>query len=371
MAAAAALACLAGASSASPITAADRKKGLAEYFQRLERVAPRVHVLRQPGGFHLNGIGNVLIVEQSDGVVLVDSGASKGVGMRVVEAVKRLTVKPVKAVVITHWHNDHSLGLPAILEAWPRARVIAGRRTVERIKGGAMQAVPFAPSTDYDTKRRAQLQGYIGTLGPNMTDAKLTESERRGWRESLAVMPARMDEAPGTYVVTPTEAVDDRLVIEDPLAPVEVLFLGRANTDGDVEVWLPKQRVVATGDVVTGPAPYEFNVYPSESVAVLRKLKALPFVALVPGHGPVQRDRHGLDLLIGFNEAVIAYVGPRAKTMTLEEASKGLDVEPYRLAIAGKDPWTRSWFDQYALTPLVDSVYREARGEPLGPPGKP
>ena len=65
-------------------------------------------------------ISNVSIIEQSDGIVVIDSGATAADGRRIVAFVRSLTDKPVKAVVITHWHNDHPLGISAIRDAWPR-----------------------------------------------------------------------------------------------------------------------------------------------------------------------------------------------------------------------------------------------------------
>src|SRR4051812_29905493 len=78
----------------------------AGYRQVAERVASRVHLIHQVEPFQISPVGNVVVIEQSDGLVLVDSGASYGSGARVVDLVKAISPKPVKAVVITHWHND-------------------------------------------------------------------------------------------------------------------------------------------------------------------------------------------------------------------------------------------------------------------------
>ena len=55
----------------------------------------------------IDPIGNVVVVEQSDGLVLLDSGGSFGSGERVVAMIRGISPKPVKAVVISHWHSDH------------------------------------------------------------------------------------------------------------------------------------------------------------------------------------------------------------------------------------------------------------------------
>jgi glyoxylase-like metal-dependent hydrolase (beta-lactamase superfamily II) len=68
-------------------------------------------------------------------------------------------------------------------------------------------------------------------------------------------------------------------------APVEVMFLGRGNTDGDAVVWAPRQRVLASGDLVVAPIPYAAHTYPGEWIATLKRLEAFDFAWLVPGHG--------------------------------------------------------------------------------------
>ncbi len=96
-----------------------------------EPVTEHVWVMRQPDRLWAAVIGNVEIVEQSDGVVLVDSGGTIADGEDVVAAVARLTPKPIKAVIITHWHNDHPLGIPAVLAKFPKARIIATEWTAK------------------------------------------------------------------------------------------------------------------------------------------------------------------------------------------------------------------------------------------------
>lgn len=262
---------------------------------------PGVHVLRQPKTNYWGAVGNVLVVEQSNGVVLVDSGASYGFGARVIEHVRQITNQPVKAVVITHWHNDHSLGLSAIVKAWPNVRVIATAATRDALASGRT-GWPLEPGGDM----QALLQGtreMEADAGKFAADAGLSERERAEWRRIARKQEQRRRDGPGTHVVLPTEIVASRLVIDDPVAPVEALFLGRANTSGDLVAWLPRQRVVATGDIVVSPVPFMVNIYPSEQVAVLNRIKALDYAHLVPGHGAPQRDHAYVDALIEFIQA--------------------------------------------------------------------
>ncbi len=170
----------------------------------------------------------------------------------------------------------------------------------------------------------------------------------------------------GALTLQPAEGYARRLVIADAQAPVEALFLGRANTDGDAEIWLPRQRILASGDTVVSPVPYGFGSYPKDWIGVLQKLRAYPFRTLVPGHGEPQHDRAYLDRLIALIQAVRAQVGPLARQgLSLKTVEEKVDLSAQRKAFVGDDPWLGQWFDQYWSEPIVRSAYKEARGEPI------
>ncbi|MGZ8363532.1 MAG: MBL fold metallo-hydrolase [Caulobacteraceae bacterium] len=335
------------------------------YKQVAVKVAPRIHVLHQAEPFQVSPVGNVVIIEQSDGLVLVDSGGSRGSGERVVAEIRRISPKPVKAVIITHWHNDHPLGLPAILAVWPKAQIIATEGTLAQMKTGKLGKVPLSPDPAYDVQRVAQLEGYIAQFAPQTTDPKLTEEERTEWKRLPPILKLRELDAPGTYLALPTVAFKDRYVIADREAPVEALFFGPGNTNGDAVIWTPKQRVVAAGDIVVSPIPYGLNGYPKSWIADLERLKALNFKVLVPGHGLPQMDRAYLDKLIGLIAEARAKAAPLAvEKLTDEEAAAKIDLSGQKAVFAGADPWLGYWFDRYAA-PIAVAAYHEAHGDPI------
>lgn len=170
-------------------------------------------------------------------------------------------------------------------------------------------------------------------------------------------------------MVIPRKTFSERLVLPDRTTPVELLSLGRANTSGDVAAWLPRQRVLIAGDIVVEPIPYMFSVYPTEMLEVFDHIRALRYRALVPGHGAPQRDEAFLDRLSGLVREVQNQVGPLAReNVALADVAGRTDFAVQRKAFAGTDAWLGYWFDSYALTPLIESVYKEARGAELGPP---
>jgi glyoxylase-like metal-dependent hydrolase (beta-lactamase superfamily II) len=336
-----------------------------------ERVADLVHVMRQPDRIWSAVIGNVTIVEQSDGVVLIDSGGTLADGRQVASAVRSLTSKPVKAVAITHWHNDHPLGVRGILERWPGARIIATEAAKERMIGVMGRNVGVGRNDPkLDTARLNSGNARIAEYEANARDPRLSDEERREFAADARYMKERLAEQMGSYVVLPTETFSDRLTLADARAPVELLVLGRANTDGDLVAWMPKQKVVAAGDAVVAPTPYGFNAYPADWIAVLGKIRALPFARLIPGHGAVQSDRNYLDRLIASLSDVRARVAPlAAQGVPQDEVRAKIDYSDQIRLFAADPPWAKRWLEAYWLGPITSSAWREAKGIPIEPGG--
>jgi glyoxylase-like metal-dependent hydrolase (beta-lactamase superfamily II) len=334
------------------------------YFQERTVLAPGVWVLAQPG-FVVQPAGNVTIVEQADGLVLVDAGGSRGAARRVVEHVRRLSGKPVKAVIITHWHGDHPQGLAEVLKAWPRARTIATAATQAHLRDPKTMNTPATLDPYADAAFRKQVEGFAAYSG-RMADQAADPGERAGWKSSQRLFRQYALDMDGAVTLAPAEGFQDRLSIPDARAPIEVAFLGGANTDGDAVVWLPKQRILVTGDIVVAPIPFGFGSYPANWLAVLEKLGRYEFRILVPGHGGPQRDRAYVDKLTA------ALVEVRAKTsalwgqgLTLDEVQRRIDLSAQATGFVGDDPWLRRWFRDYWVTPIVASAYKEAKGEPI------
>lgn len=329
-------------------------------------IAPHIHVFHAPLSSEPTPLANEMLIEQSDGLVLVDAGKTRGAGKRIVALIRTISSKPVKAVILTHWHQDHVLGLGPIVEEWPQAAVIASRRTLEILKSDeSYRDTPRAgePTVERDKTRAALLRGYADQLDPNLRDPKLSAAERRGWADVIDVLDQRIADERGTYLVLPTVTFDDDYRIDDPIAPVEARFLGGAHTAGDIVVWAPRQRVVATGDVVVAPIPYSgTNVL--EWPATLRAIERLGPRFVVPGHGPVMQGIAFLNKMAVALSSFIAAAKSLAggPTQTDEDIQQKVDVSAQELAFAGRDPWRRYWFKQYFGGDVAEA-YKELRAK--------
>src|SRR5260221_14219533 len=135
-------------SSAGGIGAATVPQDLSPFVAR--EITPKVHLLSTPEDFYAFAIGNVLLIEQRDGFVVIDSGMTAAHGRVVVAYSKSLSPKPIKAVAITHWHNDHPQGISAIRDAYPGVRIISTKPTEEGILGPTAYDVGYEPNEKAD-----------------------------------------------------------------------------------------------------------------------------------------------------------------------------------------------------------------------------
>lgn len=332
-----------------------------------EAVTDHVWVMRQPDRLWAAVIGNVEIVEQSDGVVLVDSGGTIADGEDVVAAVARLTAKPIKAVIITHWHNDHPLGIPAVLAKFPKARIIATDWTAKVMAYPDVLQVGIGK---VDEKRRDKrvhdAEETAAEFRKSAADPALSADERHQFAIEAAWVMERAKRQLPNYVVLPSEGFADQLTIDDPVAPVQALYLGRANTRGDAIVWLPRQKVMISGDVVVLPTPYGFSDLMQPWLATLDRIEKYDFKILIPGHGKVQRDRSYLATLRWSMADIRRQADALAKTdATAEEAAKRFDRTEERRRFGATDPWIRRWLDTYWLDGMFEVAFKQARNLPV------
>lgn len=345
---------------ALPLASMAQEQPDSGYFQHPYSLADHIHVLRQGPGLHVRAAGNVTVVEQANGLVLIDAGSTPGAGRRIVAMVHAISAKPVKAIVITHWHGDHHFGLSEVLKEWPSAEVIT---TVATARNMNHRGLPTKPDPKYDAGQIANFEAERAELLKANASPKLSTDEKSKNAEGAKEEVFYEDDFRGATIRFATMTFTDRLSLLDDDAPVEVLFLGRANTDGDAVAWMPKQRVLATGDIVVSPIPFGDGSYPLEWVEVLENLRAMDFAVLVPGHGMPETDKLYLDQLISAMHDV--------NTQMAAFVAQGLDMNAAvaKMSFAAQKPgfvttpWLQDYFEGY-WQPVADCSYRQTKGDP-------
>ena len=305
--------------------------------------------------------GNSLFVVNADHVVVVDSSLFPSSARRMVAELEKLTDKPVRYLVNTHWHDDHHGGNAVYRERWPGVTIIAHPATRASILEHTYK--PRPEILDYYRTTIPKYRKWAET-GLDDEGKPLTEARHRRVRELVPLLTTAIAELATAAEMPPDLTFTDRLVLDPGGRGVEVRWMGRGNTAGDVVVLLPHERIVATGDLTVFPIPFGFGSYYEEWVATLGAVDALPVDTIVPGHGPVMRDRDYLHTLQALLRDLVAEAKQAvADGLTLEQAQERIKLPEWRAKLAGDDAERGRAFDAFWLAPAVERAYRQAKGE--------
>jgi glyoxylase-like metal-dependent hydrolase (beta-lactamase superfamily II) len=224
--------------------------------------------------------GNIVAIAGDDAILLVDTGQLPSVARRVLARLAALSPKPVRYIVNTHWHGDHMLANFVFKERFPEARILATAYTIA-------EAAKFYP--DYAAKNATRMATVAAGMKKRRDEAK-SEDEREWLGRTLACVERMGPEIEATRYVAPGQAVDGELAIDLGGVTAVVKHIGAGNTPGDLIVWVPEDKLVATGDMVVAPVPYAIGSPLDEWSKTLGFLLALGAATYVPGHGPVMHD---------------------------------------------------------------------------------
>jgi cyclase len=120
--------------------------------------------------------------------------------------------------------------------------------------------------------------------------------QKESIQKKLAEAEAYLAELKSIQITLQTMTVDRRLILHRHSRTVEILWLGRAHTDGDLFVFLPAEKVLVTGDVLHGWTPTMRDSYPYEWIQTLDAAEKLDFEYVIGGHGEVMRGKQKFEL---------------------------------------------------------------------------
>jgi len=127
----------------------------------------------------------------------------------------------------------------------------------------------------------------------------------------------------------PTTTFDRSLILHRNTKTVELLWLGKAHTDGDVFVYLPKEKVLVTGDALHGWTPYMGDSYPYDWIRTLDAAEKLDFQYVIGGHGDVFEGKERFELWKQYlrdllEETARVYAGGATQDETTKRVSQFL-----------------------------------------------
>jgi glyoxylase-like metal-dependent hydrolase (beta-lactamase superfamily II) len=327
-----------------------------------QKIADDVYVASRPEPLRFMVEGNVTIIVNDRDVVVVDASGTPETARKVIAGIRKLSSRPVRYLVNTHGHGDHTVGNQEYLRAFPGVEIVGHPETLAYLTGrGIGYVAEIAASTE---SRKADGQKEIArVLAERRPGAdRIVANLRQYYEHDIDLRQAAYREV---TITPPTLIVEDALTLRRGERTIEVRFLGQGDTRGDLVVLLPRERILVTGDLVVHPVPYGFSRQPLEWRQTLERLAALPFDVLVPGHGDVQHGSGYLRQLMALLDTTAGAVREgREHGRTAAEVRAGLDAAALGAAFAGGNPVFQYFFEQYFLDPNVERTWAELAAQP-------
>ncbi|MDA1372892.1 MAG: MBL fold metallo-hydrolase [Proteobacteria bacterium] len=248
---------------------------------RLEEVAEGVYFATGNGSVYT--MSNALIIERDEDVVVVDSHITPAAGRALIDAIAVVTDKPITTLINSHFHYDHANGVPAF---GPNVQIIGHEYTYKKLTEDPASEQTFASSLLRFDNTVADLETRV---------ANASGSERAELQTQLEYWRAHVRAQDEIEFIPPTVSLSDSMTLYRGGREIQIHFLGRAHTGGDVVIYLPDERIVFTGDMMLGGISYLGDGYVSEWADTLQGLKQLDFELILPGHGPGITDRARID----------------------------------------------------------------------------
>jgi glyoxylase-like metal-dependent hydrolase (beta-lactamase superfamily II) len=190
------------------------------------------------------GDPNTGIVIGDDAVMVIDTQATPVMAQDVIRRIREVTDKPIKYVVLSHYHAVRVLGAAA----YAPEHILASEDTLSLIKERGEQ------DKASEIGRFPRLFRNVESVPPGLT-----------W---------------------PTMTFTGKMTLWLGQLEVQLIQLGRGHTKGDTVVWLPQERILFSGDLVEYDAtPYAGDAYFNDWPQTLDHIAALKPLALVPGRG--------------------------------------------------------------------------------------
>jgi cyclase len=222
---------------------------------------------------------------------VVDSHGTPRAAQMLIRRLRELSPKPVKYLVNTHFHFDHVQGNQAYLAAWPAGiEIISSEATRERLE--RVGVTRLGQEINDLREQVARLRREADTI--------TSPTQRREAAAQLRETVTQLHDVEAVRLVLPTLTFDHSLILRQGARTVQFLYLGRGHTEGDVVVFLPRERVVATGDLLTGWAPYAGDAYPADWAVTLKALHGLDYDYVIGGHGELMHGKAQCELWIEY-----------------------------------------------------------------------
>ena len=284
---------------------------------RFQKVADGVYYATSSGTMNV-GANSPIIVTDTEALV-IDSEITPAAARALVADLKAITDKPVKYVIDSHYHYDHAHGNQVFIAD---AQVIGHDNTYKRLLTNVMEQYTYLSSIQ-------PIPARVETLRQRIAEEKDAQQKATLERQ-VASSLAYLEQVKEVKVTPPTVTFKTNMTLHRGGREIQVLYLGRGHTDTDVVVYLPQQRIVATGDLMESQISYMGDSYPDEWIATLDRLRAMDFDTVMPGHGVVFTGKTKIEVFQAYLREVIRQANAfRKQGLSADAAAPKIDVTKF------------------------------------------
>lgn len=330
----------------------------------LEEVRPGIWAALQDDTARFNDSNSVVIVSDED-VVVVDSQSDPATVHALVAAIRQLTDKPVRYLVNTHFHSDHTRGNFIYRDEFPGVEILGHPSLLEDVPNRS--APELERALEYYRREIPIAEEQVAT-GLDEDGQALDDEARATLAAQIARAKTKLAGLETIRWQLPTLTVPQSLTLQRSVGPIEVRAI-HAHTRGDLVLHLPKAGVLVTGDVLDD-LPFGGHGYPADWLDVLDELAELEWQVMIPGHGSVRTGpeaRAHLALVRSMFESMVSAARKAVDSeLDLEAAQEAFvgseEVAALRAQLAGDDPIAGKNFDHFVPSGF-ERAYLEAKGE--------
>jgi len=329
----------------------------------VSKLAEGVYTIRHKDAPDTFPQGNTTVIIGDREVLVVDSCYLPSSAREDIAQIRQWTNKPVRYLVNTHWHFDHTMGNGSYWDAFPGLTIVAHAETAKQVAG-------YNPGWFERFPKRGERLKAILDAGKDNNGKLLTDGDKKEYAEAIAGIAPVQEEFRAIVDRSPTLSFDSEMRIDLGGREVRLMHLGRGNTAGDAIVYLPKEKIIVTGDLVVHPVPFFFGGYPAAFADTLRRLRGMDYQTMIPGHGEVlntEKSGKYVGLLIELLDLVAREVskvthrlgsGPTNLAAVREAVQKNIDVKSWRDKFAAGVKEEEDAFDS-TFAALITSAHAE------------
>ncbi len=324
----------------------------------IEELSPGIFAALQGESERFNDSNSVVIMTAQE-VIVVDSQANAEAVTELLRFIDQETEKPVRFLINTHWHSDHTQGNEIYKRSFPKDLTILGHESlIEDVPNRA--AAYVREQTERLVRALPEAEAQLAS-GLKTDGAEMTAAERAQLGAGIERAQHRLELYRNTHFLAPDLTYREHLVLRRPGRTLEI-FHFRAHTRGDTVIYLPEDKILITGDLLDD-LPYGGHGYPSSWIRALETLEQLDFDIQVPGHGSVRRGKSHLRLVLRMFRSLVDQTTTAATAgKNLQQTQQAVDLREFRKLLAGDDPIAQRSFDTW-MPETIARAYAESLGQ--------